>query len=305
MQGMSILSLPESRAFASGSLVRGRVVQSANGQSFFEYAGGRIALAKTDGMPTGWHTYKVEQGPGGLRLTLLQGAADKGAALHVPAQAHVQTQRVLFQGGATGGIERLFSFLYPDRKLLPRTSGSADGNECKKSLAQAFLKSFFSLKPDALEKVFAAVREKSFAEFIASGAREDSGAEGADRKQPSPCLLRLDMPFLQEGGIPIFVVPQDGEHGAGGAIWLFSEIDLEGLGHTSFCLRLTESRLDGDIYCEKGCRQTIEACLPASLASLRVYEREEGETRQAAGEFYEWALMRIMQACPGECDTYV
>jgi hypothetical protein len=299
MQGISTFSLPEVRAFTPGSLVRGRVVQ-AGGQSFFEYAGGRIALpassalAKSDAVPAGWHTYKIEQKPDGIRLTLLPDA--KGAP---PLASIKQAQNSVFQAG--GKIERLLRFLYPERKLIPKASG----NEGKKPLAHAFFKTFFSLEPDALERIMQSIhgraddRQKTPAGFN-EGMREDGAAEGANKKPPAPCLLRLDMPFIQEGGIPIFVVPQDGEGGTQKAIWLFSEIELEGLGHTAFCLRYTKPRLDGEIFCQKGRKQAIEGCLPDSLSSIRVYEQD---TREEPA-FCEWALMRIMQACPGECDTY-
>ena len=296
---MRTISLSETRVFNPGSLVRGRVVQSG-GESFFEYAGGRIALAKGGAMPSGWHTYKVEQGPGGTRLTQIPDVKD--APLSLPVE---QPQNPLPQG--MRGIERLLGFLYPERTLLPRISG----HEGEKSLTETFLKTFFALEPSAIEKIFASFRDgipgaQRHADGKNMAAENTPGGEtggNTPKKDPEPCLLRFDAPFLPEGGIPLFVVPQDGRNGAQKTIWVFSEIVLDGLGHTAFCLRYSESRISGEIYCQKGCKLNIEGCLPDSLASLRVYERNMDEV-QGADALCAWALRRLMEACPGEYTAY-
>jgi hypothetical protein len=104
------------------------------------------------------------------------------------------------------------------------------------------------------------------------------------------------MPSLAEGGIPFFVVPQDRDKRR--VFWLFSEIDLEGIGHTVFNLQMDGSKIDGDIYCQKGCAALIAQNLPAFLASLRLHEQEIHEP------LCDWALRRILETHPGRCDAY-
>jgi len=328
MQGIqSALSLPsqlaDTKAFTPGSILRGRVVQSASGESFFEYAGGRIPITKNDAASPRWQSYRVEQGQTGIRLVLLPDAKNLNGQLAAkPVDRNPQTAL----------LERALSFLYPGRKLEGRIHAD------KGSFAEGFLRAFFPDGAEALQEILASfhskkprqppkkknapLREKT------DGIRTDAG------KQPAPCLLRLSFPPKQEGHppgllsadggkdfsgllaasgggdpparlresgggyIPLFVIPQDGEDGAPKTIWLFSEIDLDGLGHTAFCLRLRAAALDGDIYCQKGRKRNIEGCLPASLAALRVHEREQ------SGGLCEWALAHIIERSSGGCDSY-
>ncbi|MDR2733252.1 MAG: hypothetical protein LBC99_01260 [Spirochaetota bacterium] len=290
MQPIS-LAIPErlldARGLPAEGFVRGRVLEDKGGQKYLEYAGGRITLPNAGTIPSGWHTFRVAREGSTVHLILQREAAkDTGTGIR-------QNMPLLSHANATNQVNavllaRLFTFLYPDRKFVPKIKAEAAE---KVSLAESFLQTFFPLKKDALEAL------QTFLRGTEKLLPPDDVFDGESHNgEPTPCLFRFEIPFLTEDSIPVFVVPQDQDSRR--VFWLFSEIDLEGLGHTACTLRLDGSQIDGDIYCRKGCSALIAENLPASLASLRLHEQEIKEP------LCDWALLRILETHPGRCDAY-
>jgi hypothetical protein len=286
----------DARCLAADGFVRGRIMEEKGGQKYFEYAGGRIALPDSASVPSGWHNFRVTRKEGSIHLTLLReaGKASAGGAGIVQNISFLSQANAINQANIGAVLARLFTFLYPERKIIPKIkTDSAD----KVSLAESFLQIFFPLRKNALEALQSFLRDTR--QLLEPGGIFENDAQenaGTQNGEPIPCLFRLEVPVLAESGIPVFVVPQDRD--SRHIFWLFSEIDLEGLGHTSFSLRLDGSQIDGDIYCRKGCSSLIAQNLPPSLASLRLHEQEIHEP------LCDWALLRILETHPGRCDAY-
>jgi len=285
------LAIPErlfdARSLAGG-FVRGRVLEEKGGQKFFEYAGGRIALPGSASVPSGWHNFRVAREGNTIRLILQR---EPGIRQNIPSISQANIANPANTGAL---LARLLTFLYPERKFIPKIKAdSAD----KISLAESFLQVFFPLKKNSPEALRDFLRDAGQAlkpgGFFENTAEEDAGIQNGE---PVPCLFRLEIPVLTEKGIPVFVVPQEQDKRR--ILWLFSEIELDGLGHTSFSLRLEGSRIDGDIYCQKGRAPVIAQNLPVFLAALRLHEQEVSEP------LCEWALRHILEAYPGRCDAY-
>lgn len=268
-------------------LVRGRVVASGEGM-VFEHSGGRVVLDQAGQRETGWKTWRVEQGPGGIVLRAMPKEVQATSSSQDPAMT----------------LQRMLALLASGRRMQrgERAGGTYQGA----SLAETVLLAAHPEAAQSIRELSSTIRNSrgplDFGKALHALAdvpeheEEGEGNPFPIRNHGDASLLVCHKVFPDNENAP-FLLVRTGES-EDEVMWIFTGLEMSKIGPVFIGLRKDRNRISADLWCKEEYTGTVREELIARCPwPVKIRNSQE------VPEVLDWSFTCILESLPGGIDA--